>query len=108
MKLRMGYRVPIAHDDTTWQISATNIESLVDDVYTLIETCKTENTFKNKEEKNAQNGKGLDYGNYLSVLLLITDKTILTQRIQLLIELNLTNNKNDTQADWGKILSKFI
>lgn len=105
IKLRMGYRVPIAHDDTTWQISATNIESLVDDVYTLIETCKTENTFKNKEEKNAQNGKGLDYGNYLSILLLITDKTILTQRIQLLIELNLTNNKNDTQADWGKMSS---
>ena len=104
-KLRMGYRVPIKHNNETWQISAMGINSLVDDVVKLIETCKTENTWKKDDEKKAQNGKGLNYSDYLAVMLLITNKTTLTQRIQLLIELNLTNNKNDTQADWGKIAS---
>ena len=105
VKLRMGYRVPIKHDNKTWQISATGMDSLVDDVVKLIETCKTENTWKTDDEKKEQNGKGLNYSDYLAVMLLITNKTTLTQRMQLLIELNLTNNKNDTQADWGKMSS---
>lgn len=104
-KLRMGYRVPLMHTEKTWQFSPSNIDTLGDDIVKLIETCKTENAWKTDDEKKEQNGKGLNYSNYLSIMLLFINKTTLTQRIQLLIELNLTNNKNDTQADWGKMAS---
>ena len=94
-KLRMGYRIPIMHTDAShsWQLSPSGIASLGSDAVKMMDSYRT------GADTEVDEGTGFSYANYLSVLLLFVDKAMLTQRIQLLIELNLTNYKNDINTD---------
>lgn len=96
-KLRMGYRIPLMHTESShsWQLSPTGIASLGDDAVKLLEGYRT------GADAEVNEGTGFNYANYLSVLLLFVDKATLTQRIRLLVELNMTNYKNGVNAaEW--------
>lgn len=100
-KLRMGYRVPLIHTQSSqsWQMSPSGLVSMGDDAVSLL------NGFREGNDQKVEEGTGFSYTNYLSALLLFVDKNTLTQRTKLLIELNLTNYKNNVGADTGKMLS---
>lgn len=62
-------------------------------------------SYRTGADTEVDEGTGFSYANYLSVLLLFVDKAMLTQRIQLLIELNLTNYKNNVNTDEAQMAS---
>ena len=100
-KLRMGYRIPIMHTEAShsWQLSPSGIASLGSDAVKMMDSYRT------GADTEVDEGTGFSYVNYLSVLLLFVDKAMLTQRIQLLIELNLTNYKNNVNTDEAQMAS---
>jgi chemotaxis protein histidine kinase CheA len=100
-KLRMGYRIPIMHTEAShsWQLSPSGIASLGSDAVKMMDSYRT------GADTEVDEGTGFSYANYLSVLLLFVDKAMLTQRIQLLIELNLTNYKNNVNTDEAQMAS---
>lgn len=92
-RLRSGHEVALIKTNKTWKFSLDGLVDMAGETLSAGFTQKTANT----EESDVldDDGISLDYKNYLQIFLLFVSDTAMAERTQNLIQLNLTNKRNN-------------